>query len=171
VGVGVGALLCETLSRQRVEVGLVPVGAFGMSLFAADLWLACSGLPGSGLQGVSQFLSQTAHWRVLFDLGMLSLSAGVYSVPMYALIQVRSPDSHRARIIAANNILNAIFMIASSLIVGAMLGAGVSIPEVFGWLALGNAAVVGLLCLAVPEFVERWVGWSRREAPRSLDGR
>ncbi len=162
VGVGVGALLCETLSRQRVEVGLVPVGAFGMSLFAADLWLACSSLPTSGLQDVRTFLGHGLHWRVLFDLLMLSLSAGIYSVPMYALIQVRSPESHRARIVAANNILNAVFMIASSLIVGAMLGAGVSIPEVFGWLALGNAAVVMVLCLAVPEFVERLGAWSKR---------
>ena len=108
---------------------------------------------------MGSFLGQGAHWRVLFDLFMLSLSAGLYSVPMYALIQLRSPASHRARIIAANNILNALFMIASSLIVGALLSAGFSIPQVFGLLALLNALVAGYIFLLAPEYLLRFVAW------------
>jgi 1-acyl-sn-glycerol-3-phosphate acyltransferase len=159
VGIAIGSLLCETFSRRHVEIGLVPLGAIGMSVFAADLWLASRGLGESPLQSVGAFVSRPAHWRVLFDLFALSLSAGLYSVPMYALIQLRSPASHRARIIAANNILNALFMIASSLIVGALLSAGFSIPQVFGLLALLNGLVAAYIFLLVPEYLLRFVAW------------
>jgi 1-acyl-sn-glycerol-3-phosphate acyltransferase len=160
LGIGTGSLLCETLSRRHVEIGLVPLGAIGMSLFAADLWGAASGLGGGpAMLTVGAFLAQPAHWRVLFDLFALSLAAGLYSVPMYALIQLRSPPSHRARIIAANNILNALFMIASSLIVGALLSAGFTIPQVFGLIALANAIVAGYIFLLVPEYLLRFVAW------------
>ena len=159
VGVGLGSLLCEVLGRRHVEIGLVPLGAIGMSVFAADLWWAASALPASERLGLGAFLAQPAHWRVLADLFLLSLSAGLYSVPMYALIQLRSPATHRARIIAANNILNAVFMIVSSLLVGALLGAGFSIPQVFGLLALANAVVAGYVFLVVPEYLLRFVAW------------
>ncbi|MBK7617295.1 MAG: MFS transporter [Burkholderiales bacterium] len=158
-GVGLGSLACETLSRRHVEIGLVPLGAIGMSVFALDLWLSSSGLPAGPLQGVGAFLGHAAHWHVLFDLFALSFSAGLYSVPMYALIQLRSPGSHRARIIAANNILNAIFMIAASLGVGLLLDAGLSIPQVFGVLAGLNALVAGYIFLVVPEYLLRFVAW------------
>ncbi len=159
VGVGLGSLLCETVSRRHVEIGLVPLGAIGMSVFAADLYFASSGLPAVPAQSLGEFMAQPAHWRVLFDLFALSLSAGLYSVPMYALIQLRSPASHRARIIAANNILNALFMIASSLLVGSLLGAGFSIPQVFGLTALANALVAGYIFLLVPEYLLRFVAF------------
>jgi len=159
VGIGAGSLLTETLSRRHVEIGLVPLGAIGMSVFAADLYLASRGLPNVPAQTVSAFLAQSAHWRVLFDLFALSLAAGLYSVPMYALIQLRAPASHRARIIAANNILNAIFMIASSVIVGALLAMGVSIPQVFGLTALANLVVALYIFLLVPEYLLRFVAF------------
>jgi 1-acyl-sn-glycerol-3-phosphate acyltransferase len=92
----------------------------------------------------------------MVDLFMLSLSAGLYSVPMYALIQTRAQPSHRARIIAANNILNALFMIASSLIAGALLHFGVSIPGVFLWTGIANAIVAGYIFLLVPEYLLRF---------------
>ena len=128
VGIGVGSLLCEVLSRRHVEIGLVPLGAIGMSVFAIDLYFASRALPPSAGYSLSAFMAHPAHWRVMADLGLLSLFAGLYSVPMYALIQMRSAPSHRARIIAANNILNALFMIASALGAGALLGAGCTIP-------------------------------------------
>ncbi len=138
----------------------MPVGAIGMSVFALDLYFASRGLPPAGAQSLGVFLAQPAHWRVMFDLFMLSLSAGLYSVPMYALIQLRAPKSHRARIIAANNILNALFMIASSLIVGALAGkAGFTIPQVFGLTALANALVGLYIFLLVPEYLLRFVAF------------
>ncbi|GCL64527.1 MFS transporter [Pseudaquabacterium pictum] len=159
VGVGVGALLCEVVSRRHVEIGLVPAGAIGMSVFAIDLYFAARGLPAVPVQGLGAFLAQPAHWRVVADLFMLALSVGVYSVPMYALIQLRSQPSHRARIIAANNILNALFMIVSSLGAGAMLGAGFTVPEVFLATALLNVLVGAYVFLLVPEYLLRFVAF------------
>ena len=159
VGVGIGALLCEMLSRRHVEIGLVPLGAIGMSVFAIDLYFAARGLPASPVMGLSAFIAQPAHWRVLADLLLLSLFAGIYSVPMYALIQLRSLPTHRARIIAANNILNALFMIVSSLGVGLLLSAGFTIPEVFLVIGLLNAVVAGYIFLIVPEYLLRFLAF------------
>ena len=159
IGIGVGALLCELLSRRHVEIGLVPLGAIGMSVFSVDLYFAARGLPPATSLGLGPFLAQPAHWRVLADLALLSLFAGIYSVPMYALIQIRSLPTHRARIIAANNILNALFMIVSSLGVGALLAAGFTIPEVFLVVGLLNAVVAFYIFLVVPEYLLRFLAW------------
>ena len=159
IGIGTGSLLCEVLSRRHVEIGLVPLGAIGMSVFAIDLYFAARGLPASEVMGLAAFLSQPAHWRVMADLALLSLFAGLYSVPMYALIQLRSAPTHRARIIAANNILNALFMIASALIAGALLSAGFTVPQVFLFTGIANALVAGYIFLLVPEYLLRFVAW------------
>jgi hypothetical protein len=155
VGVGVGALLCERLSRAQVEIGLVPLGALGMSLFAADLYLASRSLPAGSLMDMSAFLARPAHWRVVADLLLLSMAVGIYSVPMYALIQLRSQPTHRARIIAANNILNALFMIGSSVLAGALLSAGCSIPQLFLIIAGANLLVSMAVFVLVPEYLSR----------------
>ena len=159
IGIGVGSLLCEVLSRRHVEIGLVPLGAIGMSVFSVELYFAARGLPPSSGYTLSAFLAQPAHWRVMADLALLSLFAGLYSVPMYALIQMRSQPSHRARIIAANNILNALFMIASSIIVGVLLAAGLTIPQVFLVIAVLNAVVAFYIFMLVPEYLLRFVAF------------
>lgn len=160
VGIGVGSLLCETLSRRQVEIGLVPLGAIGMSVFAIDLYFASRGLaPATHDMGIGAFVHQAAHWRVMADLALLSLFAGLYSVPMYALIQLRSQPTHRARIIAANNILNALFMIGSSVIAGALLGAGFTIPQIFLFTGIANAVVAFYIFMLVPEYLLRFVAW------------
>ena len=159
VGIGAGSLLCEVLSRRHVEIGLVPLGAIGMSVFAIDLYFAARSLPPAAALGVGAFLAQPAHWRVMADLALLSLFAGLYSVPMYALIQLRSPATHRARIIAANNILNALFMIASALIVGLLLKAGLTIPQVFLAIGLANAVVAFYIFMVVPEYLLRFIAF------------
>ena len=157
IGIGTGSLLCEVLSRRHVEIGLVPLGAIGMSVFAIDLYFASRGLPPSPLMGVASFLSHPAHWRVMTDLALLSLFAGLYSVPMYALIQLRSQATHRARIIAANNILNALFMIVSAILAGALLKADFSIPQIFLCVGLANALVAFYIFMLVPEYLLRFV--------------
>jgi len=162
VGIGVGSLLCETLSRRQVDIGLVPLGAIGMSVFAIDLYLAVHALPAAppALElGLHAFVRLPAHWRVMADLALLSLSAGLYSVPMYAFIQARSPDAHRARIIAANNTLNALFMIASAVLVVGLLAAGVSIPATFLLTGLLNVAVALYLFALDPEYLLRFMAW------------
>jgi len=159
IGIGIGSLLCEVLSRRHVEIGLVPLGAIGMSVFAIDLYFASRGLPPAAGLTLGQFLAQPAHWRVMADLALLSLFAGLYSVPMYALIQLRSQPTHRARIIAANNILNALFMIASSVIAGVLLKAGMTIPQIFLLVGLANAVVAFYIFMLVPEYLLRFIAW------------
>lgn len=159
IGIGAGSLLCEVLSRRHVEIGLVPLGAIGMSVFSVDLYFAARGLPPSAEMGLRGFVTTPAHWRVMADLTLLSLFAGLYSVPMYALIQMRSQTSHRARIIAANNILNSIFIIVSSVAAGALLGAGFTVPQVFLATGLLNAVVASYIFLLVPEYFLRFVAF------------
>jgi 1-acyl-sn-glycerol-3-phosphate acyltransferase len=159
IGIGIGSLLCEVLSRRHVEIGLVPLGAIGMSVFAVDLYFASRGLAPAESLTLMQFLAAPAHWRVMADLGLLSLFAGLYSVPMYALIQLRSQATHRARIIAANNILNALFMIASSIIASVLLKAGTSIPQIFLAVGLANAVVACYIFMLVPEYLLRFIAW------------
>lgn len=159
IGIGVGALLCEMLSRRHVEIGLVPLGAIGMTVFSVDLYFALRSLPDAPLMGAAAFVGIAAHWRVMADLLLLSLFAGIYSVPMYALIQMRSQPTHRARIIAANNILNALFMIVSALAVGVALKAGLTIPQVFLAVGLLNAVVAFYIFLIVPEYLLRFIAF------------
>lgn len=157
IGIATGSLLCEVLSRRHVEIGLVPLGAIGMSVFAIDLYFASRGLPSSPIMGLASFVAQPAHWRVMADLSLLSLFAGLYSVPMYALIQLRSQPTHRARIIASNNILNALFMIVSAILAGALLKADFSIPQVFLFVGLANAVVAFYIFMLVPEYLLRFI--------------
>ncbi|MGH8798456.1 MAG: MFS transporter, partial [Caldimonas sp.] len=159
VGIGIGSLLCEVLSRRHVEIGLVPLGAIGMSVFSIDLYFATRSLPPAASLALADFVRQPQHWRVMADLALLSLFAGLYSVPMYALIQMRAAPSHRARIIAANNILNALFLIASSIGVGLLLKAHFSIPQVFLIVGILNAAVATYIFLLVPEYFLRFVAF------------
>lgn len=159
IGIGIGSLLCERLSGGRIEVGLVPLGSIGMTVFAVDLYFASRHGAPSGLMSISAFLAEPRHWRVIADLFLLALFGGLYSVPLYALIQTRCEPTHRARIIAANNILNAFLMIASSLLAMAVLGAGYTIPELFLLTGILNACVAVFIYLQVPEFLLRFVAW------------
>lgn len=160
VGIGLGSLLCERMSGKHVEIGLVPFGSIGLTLFGLDLYFASPvGLVGTTAHELTELLSIPAIWRVLFDLLMIGVFGGFFIVPLYALVQTRSEASHRARIIAANNILNALFMVVGALGAAAALGAGLSIPALFGIAALLNAAVAVYIYGLVPEFLLRFVAW------------
>jgi len=159
VGIGVGSLLCERLSGRRVEIGLVPFGAIGLTVFAVDLWFAAKGLRATGTTALAAFLADPAHWRVAFDLVMIGVFGGFYIVPLYAMIQERSEPTHRSRIIAANNIVNAVFMVASAIIAIGLLQAGLSVVDLFLVTALMNAAVAIYIFTLVPEFLMRFIAW------------
>jgi 1-acyl-sn-glycerol-3-phosphate acyltransferase len=159
VGIGVGSLLCERLSGRKVELGLVPFGSIGLTVFAVDLWFATRGMHATTLTGVGDFLGQAAHWRVVADLLLIGLFGGFYIVPLYALIQERSAATHRSRIIAANNILNALFMVVSAGLAIALLAADVSIPGLFLATGILNAFVAFYIYRLVPEFLMRFIAW------------
>jgi hypothetical protein len=159
IGIGVGSLLCERLSGRKVEIGLVPFGSIGLTVFAFDLWLASRDLTGTGEAGIATFLASGAHWRVAADIVLLGVFGGFYTVPLYALIQARTVPSHRSRIIAANNILNALFIIVSAAVAIGLLRAGVSIPELFAVVGVMNGLVAVYIYTLVPEFLMRFLAW------------
>lgn len=159
LGIGVGSLLCEKLSSGRVEIGLVPFGAIGLSVFGADLYFASPTAPSLTPVAFAGFLLDPSHWRLLGDLILLGLFGGFYIVPMYALIQTRSEKSHQSRIIAANNILNALFMVVSAGVSMLLFNLGFSIPQLFLATALFNAVVAIYIYTLVPEFLMRFLIW------------
>jgi len=159
VGIGAGSFLCEKLSGRIVEIGLVPLGSIGLTLFGIDLYFT-QGLSSSDeLIGPAAFIAQGWSLRVCFDIIMLGISGGMYIVPLYALIQQRSEARKRSRIIAANNVLNALFMVVASLYGLFALAAGVAIPMLFLIMALMNAAVALFIFTLVPEFIMRLLVW------------
>jgi len=159
IGIGTGSLLCERLSGRKVEIGLVPFGSIGLTLFGIDLYFALSGHVAHGPVGVAEFLGDPGHWRILADLLLIGVFGGFYIVPLYALIQIRSEPSHRSRIIAGNNILNALFMVGAALLAIVMFQIGFTIPQLFLATALLNALVAIYIYTLVPEFTMRFLVW------------
>lgn len=159
VGVGLGSLLCERMSGHRIELGLVPFGSIGMSLFLIDLYFAQPETAVTAVTSVSEFLSRSGSWRILADLALLGAFGGFYSVPLYALIQKRSDRKHLSRIIAANNIINALLMVAAAVVSIIILKSGFSIPELFLFIAVMNAVVAIYIYSLLPEFLMRFLAW------------
>jgi 1-acyl-sn-glycerol-3-phosphate acyltransferase len=159
LGVGAGSLLCERMSGRKVEMGLVPLGAIGLTVFGLDLYFAKPDLAAVTGLAWREFLDTPGNGRVAFDLLMTGVFGGFYIVPLYALIQSRSAPSHRSRIIAGNNILNALFMVVSAIVSILLLDAGLAIPELLLTVALMNAAVAVFIFGLLPEFLMRFVVW------------
>ena len=161
IGIGVGSLLCERLSGKKVELGLVPLGSLGLSIFGFDLVFAHPSLPvDQQLMGLSAYLGIPGSMRVLTDLMMIGIFGGLYIVPLYSMIQVRTRPEIRARVIAANNIMNALLMVASSLVAALMIGLfKLSIPQFFLVLVILNLIVACYIYSMVPEFVIRFMMW------------
>jgi len=171
IGVGIGSLWCEKLSGRTVEIGLVPLGAFGISACLFDLYFARSGAALEGGLAFGEFVRNTAHWRMMLDLAGIGLFSGVFVVPLFALIQSRTQKSELARVIAGLNIQNSLFIVSAA-VVGIVLqmeavtifGAriplpGFSIPQVFLTLAIANAVVALYIFSIVPEFFMRFISW------------
>jgi MFS family permease len=159
IGIGTGSLFCEKLSRHKLEIGLVPFGALGMTLFGLDLaWASPAQVELAGLANplpLATLLADPGVWRVLVDLFLLSACGGVYCVPLYTLVQQRSNPARRARVIAANNILNAFFMVAGALLAVLLLTKGGTITLLFMTAAFANALVATYIFTLVPEFLIR----------------
>ncbi len=160
LGVGAGSLACEKLSGGKVEIGLVPFGSIGLTAFAIDLYFAAGATPaGAQLIGAGAFLDQAGAFRVMGDVVLLGFFGGLYIVPLYALIQSRAAPAYRSRVIAGNNILNALLMVLSAAVAAIALGAGMSIPQLFLLTAVMNLAVAAFIYSLVPEFLVRFVVW------------
>ncbi len=159
LGVGVGSLLCEKLSRGKVEMGLVPLGALGLVIFGVDLYFATPS-PGAPLP--------TSIWpplRILIDIVLLGVAGGIYIVPLYALLQTRCEKAYQSRVIGANNIVNAAFMVLSAVVSMVLLQAGFSIAQLFLCTALVTLVVMAGICWREPEFLRATQAWLRGSTP------
>lgn len=159
IAIGLGSVLCEKLSQGRVELGLVPFGSIGLTAFGIDLW-AASDLPLTAANySALAFVAVDGAWRILFGMFGIGVFGGFYIVPLYTMMQTRSERSHLSRVIASNNVLNALFMVAAALLGAVLLGSGVSIPQLFLIVAIMNAAVVIYIYKLMPEFTLRFFAW------------
>lgn len=159
VAVGSGALGCEWLSGRRLEIGLVPFGSIGLTLFALDLAWASSAAPAEAVEGMRQFFTLPHAWRILVDLAGLGVFGGMYVVPLYALMQQRAPPGSLARVMGANSIVNAAFMVLAAVFGALVLRAGASVPLLLVLAALLNALVAAYIYSLLPEFLLRFLSW------------
>jgi 1-acyl-sn-glycerol-3-phosphate acyltransferase len=159
IGTGVGSLLCERLSGKRVEIGLVPMGAFGLTVFAVDLFFAHPAVAAGASLNWMSFLAVPGAWRVAMDLAMIGAFAGFYVVPLFAFVQSRAPRERLSRIIAGNNIVNALLICAASAFGIGLTMLGLSVPTIFLITGLINIAVAVYIFTLVPEFMMRFITW------------
>lgn len=162
IGIAIGSLACNKLLKGVVSAKYVPLAALAITLFSIDLYFASRNavpsLSGGDYLDVQAFLSSFQNWRILFDLFMIAFSGGLYAVPLYALIQESSDPHHVSRNIAANNIVNAFFMVVSTVLAGAMLSAGYTIPQLFLTIGVLNGFVAAYICKLLPQEVVKGLG-------------
>ncbi|HBA09920.1 MAG TPA: MFS transporter, partial [Methylotenera mobilis] len=172
LGIGIGSLMCEKLSKGKVELGLVLFGATGLTLFGADLYFASTSiyesLNNKALLDYATFIGMHydaeghlifTYWRLLADIALIGVFGGLYIVPLYAFIQTRSEKSHQSRVIAANNILNALFMVISALFSVQVFNMGLNIPQLFLVTALLNVIIMIYLCIRQPIYLRSFIAW------------
>ncbi|GAB6263104.1 MFS transporter [Photobacterium sp. CCB-ST2H9] len=159
IGIAIGSLLCDRLSGHRIEPGIVPLGSLGITFFGADLMFATPDIAPM-TDSLWAFLTQPELLRVFFSLTMLGVSGGIYIVPLYAMMQNRAKPNERAQVIAANNIWNAIFMVASAIVAIIFLSVlSLTIPQFFLFLAGMNLLILGYIYLQAPDFFWRFIVW------------
>ncbi|MEI8170563.1 MAG: MFS transporter [Rhodoferax sp.] len=166
IGVAIGSLLCESLSEHKVEIGLVPIGSIGLTLFCADLGLASLQFanmttlaPTATGLGWGEFMAATGSWRVLADITLIGLFGGLFIVPLYAYVQLNTHAQRQSRVISANNILNALFMVVAAGMAAGLLAAGLSVPQLILVCAGLNTLATVYLYLTMPGIFERFVVW------------
>jgi acyl-[acyl-carrier-protein]-phospholipid O-acyltransferase/long-chain-fatty-acid--[acyl-carrier-protein] ligase len=154
IGIAVGSLTCNKLLRGEINAKYIPLAIFVMGIFIFDLHFASQffiQLKHEQLLSVWQFISYPASWRIIVDIILMSIAGGIYIVPLYALLQVRSPENHRARIIAANNIINAIFMVISALMIMLLLNFNFTLTKIFITLAICNTGIALYMTRLLPK--------------------
>lgn len=160
IGIATGSLLCERLSGHKVELGLVPLGSIGLTIFGMDLFLQSLPELGPELITAGQFLSSPSNLRIVADFLLIGVFGGFYIVPLYAMVQARSAPEKRSQVIAAINIMNALFMVVSAIVGIIVLGLlDLTIPQFFLILAVLNALVAIYIYRTIPEFAMRFIIW------------
>lgn len=155
IGIGIGSVLCERYSRGRIELGLVPIGCLGISIFALDFFLAGKPETGATALTLTSALSHPPALRAFVDLAFIGAFGAVFIVPLYAALQARAEQAHCARVMAALNVTNALFMVASAVFTVVLYRFNVTIPAIFGTVALLNLVAMVMATVALPEFATR----------------
>ena len=160
ISIGLGSIVCAKLSRGDIEIGMVPLGAIGISLPLIDLYFL-QHTHHKSLLTLGEFLSLSGfeHLRVVLDLALFGFFGSFFIVPLYALIQHRGEEKYRSRLIAANNILNSLFMVGSAIMAMALLSFGLSISDIFLIVGILNIAVSIYIFKLIPEFMIRFILW------------
>ena len=159
VGIAVGSMACNWLSNHRIEVGIVPIGALGITIFG---FLMATSIPTDlpRFHTFAEFVSYDAFWPLFFYLLMIGISGGLFIVPLYALMQHRAKETERAQVIAGLNIFNSLFMVGSAVLGIVCLSVlEMSIPQLFALLAILNFLVAAYIFLQIPIFVVRFAMW------------
>lgn len=164
IGLALGSLLCNKLLKGKIHATYVPLGVLGITLFTIDLYFASKNattLVTYQYITLTQFLQTVSGLRISLDLLLLAICGGLYSVPLYAILQHRSEKPHRARVIASNNVMNALFMVIASVAVMIILKLGFSITQIFLILAIANGLVAIYICKLLPDILIksffRWI--------------
>ena len=158
IGIALGSMACERLSGHRIELGIVPIGSMGLSVFGLDLYLSMPTDPSPTTWWT--IVTDAEYRRVAIDLLGIGFFGGLFIVPLYAFVQQETPEDRRAKVIAALNVFNALFMVVSAIMGVIMLGViGLSIPEFFLVLSIMNLIVAGFVYQQLPEFVLRFIVW------------
>ena len=155
IGIGMGSLLCSVLMAGEISARFVPFAGIAMSVFSFDLYLSLDRITQQTMVGefytITKFIANRQHWRILLDMLLLSIAAGFYIVPLYTLLQKRVEDKLRSRMIAANNITNAMFMVMASVLVIGVLSTRFEIPDLFWMLAIINLIVSIYIMKIIPK--------------------
>lgn len=164
LGIGIGSLLCEKLSKHKVELGLVLFGGIGLTLFCVDLYATSSSISSSlantnSTRSYIDFFMLLSHYHLLADILLIGVFGGFYIVPLYAYIQSSAEKSHQSRVIAGNNIMNAFFMVISAGFTLFIFELGYNIPDLFLATAVISSIVICYLCLRQPEYLKSFIQW------------
>ena len=159
IGIGIGAMLCDKILKQKADLGLVILGMIGLSLFCGDIYFATKPIQPTALVHFKQFITHSYAWRLSFDVIMATICAGFYTVPLYTILQRDSNDEYRSRMIAANNILNAAFMVIAAIIIIALLKMNMNIAEIYLFTAIANALFGIGLCTYERKYYYAFRDW------------
>ena len=156
VGIGLGSLWCNRLLKGMIQPTYVPLGALGLSVFIIDLYFASRNLtPGTAIISLATFIWQPACWRLTVDMFMLAAFGGLFIVPLYTMMQHRADQSEMARVVAGNNIINAIFMVGAAVGAAMAIKFGCTIPQIFLIGGLLNLLVGIYICKLLPDALIR----------------
>ena len=158
IGIGLGSYACSIFSRGRVEMGLVPFGAIGISFFTWQLGRTNIEMADQ-LRTLTEIIAVPGAWWVIVNLTMIAFSAGLFIVPLYAFMQMYSEEEHRSRTIAVNNIINSIFMVIAGVIAAVLLALEFNVLQIFKIAAVLNALMAIYIFYQVPEYFLRLVSW------------